>query len=327
MPPRASGADADVVGLDDAMSRDHDWGLRLNRPRPGRARRRRRLRRAATRASARHVRGTPDPLRHDRGTRRSCATGSQVGTTVGVLRRVAARASTRVRALTDGGLAVADRAGGPRGRWRARCSSTHAGELTARARRASRGTRTTSGATSSRRTGRVSARSCPSSAGPASAGTSSGRASSAVDARGRVRRCISGHLLERRWPPYAKWLGTSFAPTAAARARRPAPLQARRGGQRLARAGGRPRAMPCAMLQPAAGGSRTPDRRGSGRAVLGPALPGCACGRRRRGDAEHHRPVSAGAAPWRRVGRAVERQRRCAHAPRSSPATVGSSGR
>ena len=49
---------------------------------------------------------------------------------------------------------------------------------------------------------------------------------------------------------------------------------------------------------------------GSGRAVLGPALPGRACGCRRRGRREHHRPGGAGAAPRRRVGGAVERQRR-----------------
>ncbi len=60
-----------------------------------------------------------------------------------------------------------------------------------------------------------------------------------------------GHLLERRWPPYAKWLGTSFArlPRAGAVGRTAA---RRRGSPRLARARGRPR-RGAARAQPGAG--------------------------------------------------------------------------
>ena len=284
-------------------------------PRPGRARRRRR--RTPHGASARLVRWPPDPVRDDVGPGRAPPRAGGDGPRS---RRVAARRGPHDRPHRRG-LAVADRAGRPRG---------HCGRGVRRP-RGRAGRHTPAARVVPRRHLALRRRDGLGASRP-------GAALRRPDRRARGRaRVVRRHLAaggggDAPRSPARASLGAlrqvarhELRPTAAGGrgGRTPA---GRRGGQRLARARVRPRRCP-ARAQPVAGGRRTPDRRRSGRAVLGPALPGCACGCRRRGDAEHHRPVRAGAAPWRRVGRAVERQRRRAHAPRSSPATAGSSGR
>ena len=128
------------------------------------------------------------------------------------------------RDLTVGRLAVADGPGRPRGHRRARSSSTTRASWTAYGERLEwypddvwRHVVATDWA-------RARARSCPSSAGRRERGDDLG--SRVVAARLAGVAMHLGHLLERRWPPYAKWLGTSFAATAAGGRRALAPLQA-----------------------------------------------------------------------------------------------------
>ena len=83
-----------------------------------------------------------------------------------------------------------------------------------------RGTRTTCGATYSGSRGDGSRRRRPSSVGrPRSATSSDPRIVAARLARDLMRLCF---LLERRYAPYSKWLGSSFARLDAAREVRPA---------------------------------------------------------------------------------------------------------
>ena len=116
------------------------------------------------------------------------------------------------------------------------------------------------------------------------------------------------HLIDRRWPPYSKWLGTSLTPASAiprgCRTVGPSPDE-----HALAHAGGRP-GRGGANPQPSPGRRRAAHRRRSRRTVLGPGLSR----HPRRGPGDpgevHRRPSRSRPSPRGRLRGPVEPQRR-----------------
>ena len=276
MPRVGSGSGSDVLGLDDATSRDHDWGLRLNLLVPGR--------RSSPSVDATSPSELPDALggpsdavRDDVGPGRAPPGRRSRPPATSPCRASASTRRASSPSTTGSRSPVRPCSRSPR----ARSSSTTRASWTGIRRAAGVVSRRPLAPRRRRRLGAARRRSCPSSGARPSAATTSG--SRVIAARLAGVAMHLGHLLERRWPPYAKWLGTSFArlPRASGVA---GPLE-----QSLAAADWREREVGLAeALRALMRLQRRPGcpRRGAARALLGPALPRRARGgdRRARGS-------------------------------------------